>query len=30
MANKQNQEGVMSLFRSRIMLIISLNLFFQW
>jgi len=29
-SNKHNQEGVMSLFRSRIMFLISLNLFFQW
>ena len=30
MANKHNQDGIMSLFRSRIMLFISINLFFQW
>jgi hypothetical protein len=30
MKNKHNQEGIMSLFKSRIMLLISLNLFFQW
>ncbi|CAF1208581.1 unnamed protein product [Adineta ricciae] len=30
MSSKQHQGGVMTLFRSRIMLIISVNLFFQW
>lgn len=30
MANTHNQEGLMSLFKTRIMLLISLNLFFQW
>ncbi|CAF3355901.1 unnamed protein product [Rotaria sp. Silwood1] len=30
MLNKHNQEGVMGLFRSKIMCIISINLFFQW
>ena len=30
MSNKQNQDGIMSLFRSKIMLFISINLFFQW
>ncbi|CAF0770190.1 unnamed protein product [Adineta ricciae] len=30
MLNKTNQEGILSLFRSKIMLVISLNLFFQW
>lgn len=30
MLSKQHQEGIMSLFRSKIMLIISMNLFFQW
>ncbi|UJR10527.1 hypothetical protein I4U23_014730 [Adineta vaga] len=28
--NKQNQAGIMTLFRSKIMFIISINLFFQW
>ena len=28
--NKHTQEGILGLFKSRIMLIISLNLFFQW
>ena len=30
MLNKVNQEGAIGLFKSRIMLLISLNLFFQW
>ncbi|UJR35354.1 hypothetical protein I4U23_028112 [Adineta vaga] len=30
MLNKTNQEGILSLVKSKIMLIISLNLFFQW
>jgi len=30
MQNKHNQEGMMGLFKSRIMFIISINLFFQW
>ncbi|CAF0804487.1 unnamed protein product [Rotaria sordida] len=30
MLNKHNQEGFMGLFRSKIMFIISMNLFFQW
>ncbi|CAF0767154.1 unnamed protein product [Adineta ricciae] len=30
MLNKVNQEGILSLFKSKIMLVISLNLFFQW
>ncbi|CAF2535185.1 unnamed protein product [Rotaria sp. Silwood2] len=30
MLDKHNQEGVMGLFRSKIMFIISINLFFQW
>lgn len=30
MLNKHTQEGILGLFKSRIMLVISLNLFFQW
>lgn len=30
MLNKHNQEGILGLFKSKIMLVISINLFFQW